>query len=440
MVDKKVLIKLNARNAKRLQKLGYRIPENSTSVGCKLGYKKGTSIEIDIKDLSRGSKVKVKRTCDSCKRIDLVKYRDLGSEELCKKCSKKLFFKENNPFYGKTHDADVRKRISLANKKVDDKAILKYLEDSEYAPTSSKVSSELGINRQTILNVVNRNNKRELLYKNNFQSSAEKSLINFLKNNYKGDIIVKDRSVLSGKELDIYLPKLSLAFEFNGLWWHSEDKVGKYYHKNKYEKCMEKGVALYTIWEHVYNNSPEKVRLFLKKLVTPKTRIYARSCEIVNDPKKLKAFIKEHHLQGLAPSHTYLGLSYNNSIVMAISIASHHRMGGRPQVLNRVCFSKYSVVGGLEKLLKKINTPLITWSDNSYSPTGNMYKNSGFELEEELPPDYFYTAGDSTYLSKQSQAKRKTNCPKDLTELQWTTKRGLYRVWDAGKKRWRWTP
>ena len=41
-----------------------------------------------------------------------------------------------------------------------------------------------------------------------------------------------------------------------------------------------------------------------------------------------------------------------------------------------------------------------------------------------------------TRLSKQSQSKRNSGCPKGMTELEWANSRGLSRIWDCGKTRW----
>ena len=40
-------------------------------------------------------------------------------------------------------------------------------------------------------------------------------------------------------------------------------------------------------------------------------------------------------------------------------------------------------------------------------------------------------------LTKQSQKKSNTNCPKDKTEYLWAKERGFARIWDCGKKRWK---
>ena len=58
-------------------------------------------------------------------------------------------------------------------------------------------------------------------------------------------------------ELDIYLPELSLAFEFNGIYWHSQKFKPKYYHQDKTIKCYKNGIQLIHIWENEWDNNKE---------------------------------------------------------------------------------------------------------------------------------------------------------------------------------------
>ncbi len=315
------------------------------------------------------------------------------------------------------------------------KAVIKYLEDTGYGPGSMQTLIHFNSTRMVLDNVIKRANRPDLIT-NNSTSSVEKHLVEYIKSIYDGKIIENDRSILSPKEVDIYLPELNIAIEYNGLWWHSEKFVERKYHYNKYKECKDQGIKLYNIWSHIYNKNPEAVKQFIKNLIIPKERIYARKCKITMDKEKIKEFIKNNHLQGHARSHTYIGLEYNNELVMAISISDHHRKGKKVQVLNRVCFSKYNVVGGLNKLLKLVDKPLITWSDHCYSPTGDMYLNAGFEKDAELDLDYFYSDLNCNYTSKQSQSKKSSKCPENMTESEWANKRGLFKVWDCGKTRW----
>lgn len=57
-------------------------------------------------------------------------------------------------------------------------------------------------------------------------------------------ILQNTRSVIGPKELDIYIPELKLAFEFNGLYWHSEREVPNNNQLQKTEMCESKGIQL----------------------------------------------------------------------------------------------------------------------------------------------------------------------------------------------------
>ena len=68
-------------------------------------------------------------------------------------------------------------------------------------------------------------------------------------------VIRRDRTLLGGKELDIYLPELKLALEFNGDYWHSDEWLlsrgnitAEEYHRTKLELAAEKGVRLGFVW------------------------------------------------------------------------------------------------------------------------------------------------------------------------------------------------
>jgi len=78
-------------------------------------------------------------------------------------------------------------------------------------------------------------------------SIREKEIVEWLKNY---NVIENDRTILDGKELDIYLPDYNLAIEYNGLYWHSIIYKEKWYHQEKVELCYRKGIRLLHIWEN----------------------------------------------------------------------------------------------------------------------------------------------------------------------------------------------
>ena len=72
-------------------------------------------------------------------------------------------------------------------------------------------------------------------------SHAEKDIVNYIQTFYNGIILENKRKIIYPKELDIYIPDLKLAVEYNGNWYHSiEAGTSKNYHLEKSLMCREK--------------------------------------------------------------------------------------------------------------------------------------------------------------------------------------------------------
>ena len=263
-----------------------------------------------------------------------------------------------------------------------------------------------------------------------------------------------DHTVLGNKELDLYDKDLKFAIEYCGLHWHHENSPQprlKDNHINKFKKCKEKDIQLITIFEDEWLNKQEIIKsVILSKLGVFDKRIYARKCIAKEISKKeFIDFCEKYHVQGgnnLAK--ICFGLFYENELIGVMDLGNHHRKKTKDEmVLTRMCFKAgYQIIGGASKLFNTcINwcknngiKRIISWSDNRWS-NGSIYKNLNFKLEEELNADYAYVKTDNPKerISKQSQMKNKTNCPKDKTEKEWALENGLSRIWDCGKIRWK---
>ena len=264
-----------------------------------------------------------------------------------------------------------------------------------------------------------------------------------------GLVWVTDREVLDGKELDIYNAELKIAIEYCGLHWHNEKMLGenrKDIHYFKYKKCAEKGIHLITVFEDEWVNKQEQVKGVLLSILGKNTRqIYARKCEVKSITKELGySFYNSYHLQGAPKFGKYFaGLYFENELLAVMSFGLHHRDNNKYS-LDRLCFKRdVSVIGGASKLFKYLVSvsnvsELVSWSDNRWFQ-GEVYSKLGFKYIEELEADYSYVdLNSSTRVSKQSQQKKKVNCPDGLTEKEWCNLRGLFRIWDCGKKVWKW--
>lgn len=264
-------------------------------------------------------------------------------------------------------------------------------------------------------------------------------------------VLVNNRSIISPLELDIVIPDKKLAIEFNGNYWHSEACLNhsdaKMKHLTKTRLCQNKGYRLFHIFEHQWKERESQILNFLKSILSiHDKKIFARKCKINHE--SCRDFFENNHIQGYGNrTIKYFNLTYEDKIVASMTASSHHRQNADPNiiVLNRLCFEDgIQVVGGASRLFSKFiewakennYNKIVSWSDNLWTE-GNVYKELGFILEQEYPPDYFYwDVKKHIALSKQSQQKKKVNCPAGMTEHEWAKERGLFRTWDCGKKKW----
>lgn len=111
-------------------------------------------------------------------------------------------------------------------------------------------------------------------------SNLEKNLLNYIKEIYSGEIIENDKNVIKPKELDIVLPELKLAFEFDGKYWHMDSRI---FDETDYNSV--KGKTAKEIWE--YDN--QKIKL-CEDVGYKLIRI--KEIDWVNDNINIKNFIK----------------------------------------------------------------------------------------------------------------------------------------------------
>ena len=94
------------------------------------------------------------------------------------------------------------------------------------------------------------------------ESRVELELLDFVKQYYPN--AHKDNELIKPQELDIIIPELNLAIEFNGDYWHSTEFKLPGFHLNKVLKANKKGYRLIHFWENEYNNLILKLKDILE--------------------------------------------------------------------------------------------------------------------------------------------------------------------------------
>jgi Ackermannviridae homing endonuclease len=277
-------------------------------------------------------------------------------------------------------------------------------------------------------------------------SGKELKLSEFIKDNYNGKIIKNSRNIISPYELDIYIPDLNLAFEFNGVYWHNELYKSKDYHKMKTDLCLENNIELFHIWEDDWNYNKDLVKsMILNKLKRTQNKIFARKCKIqeINDISLIKDFLNKNHIQGFSSSKYKIGLFYDNELV---SLMTFGKSRNNDMELLRFCNKQnFNIIGGASKLFKyfinKYNpTKIITYSDRCYS-TGKLYDILNFKYIGESKPEYYYVING---IRKHKSNFKKSNLinqgyDKKLSEYQIMLSRNIYRIYNSGYLKYEWS-
>ena len=254
-----------------------------------------------------------------------------------------------------------------------------------------------------------------------------------------------NRSILKGKELDIYLPDHELAIEFNGIYWHSElNGKDKKYHLNKTLECQEQNIQLIHIFESEWIEKQEIVRSIINsKMGQFEQRLFARKCRIEEIPPHMKNhFLDENHLQGKDKSSIKLGLFHENELISVMTFGKSRYNKKIQYEMYRFCSKQgYQIIGGASKLLKyfiRKYSPksIITYADRRYSD-GSFYEKIGFKKLRASAPNYFYFKGHSGLMSRIQFQKHKLKDKLDsfdpkLTEWENMQLNGYDRIWDCG--------
>ena len=284
-----------------------------------------------------------------------------------------------------------------------------------------------------------------------FSSKSEIELYEYICNFIpKEKIIRRDRSVLDGLELDIFIPSMSIAIEYNGLRWHSEEFIiDKNYHLNKLKKCNEKGIKLIQIFEDEWIEHKEIVLDKLKHILgfDNSVKVYARKCKVKKIDKHVgHDFLDKNHIQGSVGSTVFLGAFYDDELIAVMSFTND---GNDCWNLTRFATdsSKRCVgVGGklFKFFLREYNPKYVkSFADRRWtlSEENNLYTNIGFKLVGTLSPDYRYVnkqKREHKFNYRKQILSKKYGLPLTMTETEMVAQLGIHRIWDCGLYKFEW--
>lgn len=343
---------------------------------------------------------------------------------------------------------DSRRRNSLSASILSDKNKLEQLYESGL--TCEQIADKLGITKSTIsrwLKIYDIPVRESNSYERKIKkvSKEENTLYEYIKSIYDKDIIQSNRSILNGKELDIYLPKNNLAIEYNGLYSHyyrpTESKEslikGKSYHLKKTLECEKQGIQLLQFYSDEWLFKGDIVKSIISSKLNLNRKIYARKCEkIILNTHQKNNFLNENHIQGEDKSKIKLGLLYEGELICLMTFCKSRFNNNYEWELSRFANKKgVSVVGGFSKLLnwfrENYNGNIVSYADRRYS-NGNVYLKNGFEIIRVNSPSYYYIDKNCLKRVNRMKFQKKLIGAYDCTEYEKAREMGFQKIFDCG--------
>lgn len=266
---------------------------------------------------------------------------------------------------------------------------------------------------------------------------------------------VHNREIIKPMELDILIPEKNIAIEYNGLYWHSEQKIGdKYYHIKKTDIANKNNLRLIHIFEDEWLYKSSIVKNRLKSILGEnRYRVGGRETSISEISSKQKNdFLERYHIQGQDSSVVKIGAFKGDVLISVmtfskprISLGQKSREDGVWELSRFASVSDTYAPGVASKLFsyfldKYFPKMIYTYSDVRWN-TGILYKNLGMKYLGRTNPNYWYIEKNRKRshrfkYRKQVLKEKLSYFNEDLTEYENMLQNNYDRIWDCGNDKW----
>lgn len=257
------------------------------------------------------------------------------------------------------------------------------------------------------------------------------------------------RNIIPGIELDMYIPEIKTAIEFDGTYWHSDLFKDSMYHFNKTIQCFKAGIRLIHVFEYEWEHNRDKIIEFLKHTIQNNgKKVHGRNTEIHEiGALEAKDFYEAHHLQGGVISDINIGIYSDNLLIGAISFSKPRFTDEYQYELTRLCYRNDIVpIGCTDKVFKyfiRMFNPesIVSYCDISKF-TGKIYKKLGFRAVKFTDPGYVWADCHNNYLSRYQTMKHKLikDGLGDIQDTEDSIMRslGYYKIYNCGNIKFEW--
>jgi hypothetical protein len=171
---------------------------------------------------------------------------------LCEcECGERKLIYSSNLRSGGTTSCKCNIQTKLNREECIDK-INKFINKYESKPSREELEEIFGVSKAIVRKYIDRFELSAYI-DNKFRSKQERYIAKYLIE-HGLNIETNSRKIVSGYEIDIYIPEKKIAIEFNGNYWHSELFKDMCYHQNKSLACIKADIDLVHIFEYNFDD------------------------------------------------------------------------------------------------------------------------------------------------------------------------------------------
>lgn len=267
-------------------------------------------------------------------------------------------------------------------------------------------------------------------------------------------VISNDRDAIAPYELDVYIPSMKIAIEYNGLYWHSDAKKNRNYHIDKLNRCKKCGIKLIQVFEDEYLNHKDIVLSKIAHLLNCgdyEKKIYGRNVVVSEINYEIaKEFLNENHIQGFGKGCVHLGGYHGDELVGVMSFIKRLDEWELVRFASKNRYKCCGVGGKLFKYFVDNYGPeyVKSFADRRWTidENDNLYVKIGFKFDSYVVPDYKYfikhegepVARKHKFGFRKKILNRKYGFPLTMTENEMTTLLGAIKIYDCGLIKYVW--
>lgn len=228
-------------------------------------------------------------------------------------------------------------------------------------------------------------------------------------------VILDDRSVLNGKEIDIYMPSENFGIECDGLYWHSMASGRCTPEKQEYKRqlAVSKNVNLMFLFQDEWEKKQEIVKSMISIKLHSKDvkKINGRVCKVrVCNVSELSTYMRETHIEGHDESADFgVVLEHGKQIVGACLVKRLATTEDVKLEITRMSFALMThVPGGVSRLIKnvmKVNQAIVNVFSQIDSRLGDFSYKQFMNLVDILQPRVWWTDFSERYESENATEK-----------------------------------